>query len=403
MSKSMRLDDLSISRLSNTDLNDYFGSASSVKSAVEEIIRLHLKIDADLSKRQAVEILRRILINRGSELYNTVSRMRDSSMRLRLEDNDLLDDMNLLSEKNDLNVKYLSSDVLTKFHSLRVIKTLELQKTRRTNRFDYEELISDNIDETLDHKEMIEPITEDDTTLNQSESIEDLFASYTIIDQFNDLDDYEKEDYCGEIDRIISAGNVMKSTIDIYDIENGNVDLSDDQMKDYLTTIQTVINLLEPTKSSNASKILFKSFVDSEYSLNVTNLFIKVYHRLSIDESRLKMKKDIEDARLDGFEYGEIDFFYADESARREFLETLSYLLMRRDTEVANQLLDLMNAKNKTLTKEEIDSNVAYRVLIIDRYDRIEIKLAKVNVTMIDSFDNKMIVSQSLLEKIECV
>ena len=78
MSKSMRLDDLSISRLSNTDLNDYFGSASSVKSAVEEIIRLHLKIDADLSKRQAVEILRRILINRGSELYNTVSRMRDS-------------------------------------------------------------------------------------------------------------------------------------------------------------------------------------------------------------------------------------------------------------------------------------------------------------------------------------
>lgn len=403
MSKSMRLDDLSISRLSNTDLNDYFGSASSVKSAVEEIIRLHLKIDADLSKRQAVEILRRILINRGSELYNTVSRMRDSSMRLRLEDNDLLDDMNRLSEKNDLNVKYLSSDVLTKFHSLRVIKTLELQKTRRTNRFDYEELISDNIDETLDHKEMIEPITEDDTILNQSESIEDLFASYTIIDQFNDLDDYEKEDYCGEIDRIISAGNVMKSTIDIYDIENGNVDLSDDQMKDYLTTIQTVINLLEPTKSSNASKILFKSFVDSEYSLNVTNLFIKVYHRLSIDESRLKMKKDIEDARLDGFEYGEIDFFYADESARREFLETLSYLLMRRDTEVTNQLLDLMNAKNKTLTKEEIDSNVAYRVLIIDRYDRIEIKLAKVNVTMIDSFDNKMIVSQSLLEKIECV
>lgn len=403
MSKSMRLDDLSISRLSNTDLNDYFGSASSVKSAVEEIIRLHLKIDADLSKRQAVEILRRILINRGSELYNTVSRMRDSSMRLRLEDNDLLDDMNRLSEKNDLNVKYLSSDVLTKFHSLRVIKTLELQKTRRTNRFDYEELISDNIDETLDHNAMIEPITEDDTTLNQSESIEDLFASYTIIDQFNDLDDYEKEDYCGEIDRIISAGNVMKSTIDIYDIENGNVDLSDDQMKDYLTTIQTVINLLEPTKSSNASKILFKSFVDSEYSLNVTNLFIKVYHRLSIDESRLKMKKDIEDARLDGFEYGEIDFFYADESARREFLETLSYLLMRRDTEVANQLLDLMNAKNKTLTKEEIDSNVAYRVLIIDRYDRIEIKLAKVNVTMIDSFDNKMIVSHSLLEKIECV
>lgn len=403
MSKSMRLDDLSISRLSNTDLNDYFGSASSVKSAVEEIIRLHLKIDADLSKRQAVEILRRILINRGSELYNTVSRMRDSSMRLRLEDNDLLDDMNLLSEKNDLNVKYLSSDVLTKFHSLRVIKTLELQKTRRTNRFDYEELISDNIDETLDHKEMIEPITEDDTTLNQSESIEDLFASYTIIDQFNDLDDYEKEDYCGEIDRIISAGNVIKSTIDIYDIENGNVDLSDDQMKDYLTTIQTVINLLEPTKSSNASKILFKSFVDSEYSLNVTNLFIKVYHRLSIDESRLKMKKDIEDARLDGFEYGEIDFFYADESARREFLETLSYLLMRRDIEVANQLLDLMNAKNKTLTKEEIDSNVAYRVLIVDRYDRIEIKLAKVNVTMIDSFDNKMIVSHSLLEKIECV
>ena len=403
MSKSMRLDDLSISRLSNTDLNDYFGSASSVKSAVEEIIRLHLKIDADLSKRQAVEILRRILINRGSELYNTVSRMRDSSMRLRLEDNDLLDDMNRLSEKNDLNVKYLSSDVLTKFHSLRVIKTLELQKTRRTNRFDYEELISDDIDETLDHKAMIEPITEDDTTLNQSESIEDLFASYTIIDQFNDLDDYEKEDYCGEIDRIISAGNVIKSTIDIYDIENGNVDLSDDQMKDYLTTIQTVINLLEPTKSSNASKILFKSFVDSEYSLNVTNLFIKVYHRLSIDESRLKMKKDIEDARLDGFEYGEIDFFYADESARREFLETLSYLLMRRDTEVANQLLDLMNAKNKTLTKEEIDSNVAYRVLIIDRYDRIEIKLAKVNVTMIDSFDNKMIVSQSLLEKIECV
>lgn len=403
MSKSMRLDDLSISRLSNTDLNDYFGSASSVKSAVEEIIRLHLKIDADLSKRQAVEILRRVLINRGSELYNTVSRMRDSSMRLRLEDNDLLDDMNRLSEKNDLNVKYLSSDVLTKFHSLRVIKTLELQKTRRTNRFDYEELISDNIDETLDHKEMIEPITEDDTTLNQSESIEDLFASYTIIDQFNDLDDYEKEDYCGEIDRIISAGNVIKSTIDIYDIENGNVDLSDDQMKDYLTTIQTVINLLEPTKSSNASKILFKSFVDSEYSLNVTNLFIKVYHRLSIDESRLKMKKDIEDARLDGFEYGEIDFFYADESARREFLETLSYLLMRRDTEVANQLLDLMNAKNKTLTKEEIDSNVAYRVLIIDRYDRIEIKLAKVNVTMIDSFDNKMIVSHSLLEKIECV
>ena len=402
MSKSMRLDDLSISRLSNTDLNDYFGSASSVKSAVEEIIRLHLKIDADLSKRQAVEILRRILINRGSELYNTVSRIRDSSMRLRLEDNDLLDDMNLLSEKNDLNVKYLSSDVLTKFHSLRVIKTLELQKTRRTNRFDYEELTSDD-DETLDHKEMIEPITEDDTTLNQSESIEDLFASYTIIDQFNDLDDYEKEDYCGEIDRIISAGNVMKSTIDIYDIENGNVDLSDDQMKDYLTTIQTVINLLEPTKSSNASKILFKSFVDSEYSLNVTNLFIKVYHRLSIDESRLKMKKDIEDARLDGFEYGEIDFFYADESARREFLETLSYLLMRRDTEVANQLLDLMNAKNKTLTKEEIDSNVAYRVLIIDRYDRIEIKLAKVNVMMIDSFDNKMIVSQSLLEKIECV
>lgn len=403
MSKSMRLDDLSISRLSNTDLNDYFGSASSVKSAVEEIIRLHLKIDADLSKRQAVEILRRILINRGSELYNTVSRMRDSSMRLRLEDNDLLDDMNRLGEKNDLNVKYLSSDVLTKFHSLRVIKTLELQKTRRTNRFDYEELISDNIDETLDHKEMIEPITENDTTLNQSESIEDLFASYTIIDQFNDLDDYEKEDYCGEIDRIISAGNVMKSTIDIYDIENGNVDLSDDQMKDYLTTIQTVINLLEPTKSSNASKILFKSFVDSEYSLNVTNLFIKVYHRLSIDESRLKMKKDIEDARLDGFEYGEIDFFYADESARREFLETLSYLLMRRDTEVANHLLDLMNAKNKTLTKEEIDSNVAYRVLIIDRYDRIEIKLAKVNVTMIDSFDNKMIVSRSLLEKIECV
>lgn len=403
MSKSMRLDDLSISRLSNTDLNDYFGSASSVKSAVEEIIRLHLKIDADLSKRQAVEILRRILINRGSELYNTVSRMRDSSMRLRLEDNDLLDDMNRLSEKNDLNVKYLSSDVLTKFHSLRVIKTLELQKTRRTNRFDYEELISDNIDETLDHKTMIEPITEDDTILNQSESIEDLFASYTIIDQFNDLDDYEKEDYCGEIDRIISAGNVIKSTIDIYDIENGNVDLSDDQMKDYLTTIQTVINLLEPTKSSNASKILFKSFVDSEYSLNVTNLFIKVYHRLSIDESRLKMKKDIEDARLDGFEYGEIDFFYADESARREFLETLSYLLMRRDTEVANQLLDLMNAKNKTLTKEEIDSNVAYRVLIIDRYDRIEIKLAKVNVTMIDSFDNKMIVSHSLLEKIECV
>lgn len=403
MSKSMRLDDLSISRLSNTDLNDYFGSASSVKSAVEEIIRLHLKIDADLSKRQAVEILRRILINRGSELYNTVSRMRDSSMRLRLEDNDLLDDMNRLSEKNDLNVKYLSSDVLTKFHSLRVIKTLELQKTRRTNRFDYEELISDNIDETLDHKEMIEPVTEDDTILNQSESIEDLFASYTIIDQFNDLDDYEKEDYCGEIDRIISAGNVIKSTIDIYDIENGNVDLSDDQMKDYLTTIQTVINLLEPTKSSNASKILFKSFVDSEYSLNVTNLFIKVYHRLSIDESRLKMKKDIEDARLDGFEYGEIDFFYADESARREFLETLSYLLMRRDTEVANQLLDLMNAKNKTLTKEEIDSNVAYRVLIIDRYDRIEIKLAKVNVTMIDSFDNKMIVSHSLLEKIECV
>lgn len=403
MSKSMRLDDLSISRLSNTDLNDYFGSASSVKSAVEEIIRLHLKIDADLSKRQAVEILRRILINRGSELYNTVSRMRDSSMRLRLEDNDLLDDMNRLSEKNDLNVKYLSSDVLTKFHSLRVIKTLELQKTRRTNRFDYEELISDNIDETLDHKEMIEPITEDDTILNQSESIEDLFASYTIIDQFNDLDDYEKEDYCGEIDRIISAGNVIKSTIDIYDIENGNVDLSDDQMKDYLTTIQTVINLLEPTKSSNASKILFKSFVDSEYSLNVTNLFIKVYHRLSIDESRLKMKKDIEDARLDGFEYGEIDFFYADESARREFLETLSYLLMRRDTEVANQLLDLMNAKNKTLTKEEIDSNVAYRVLIVDRYDRIEIKLAKVNVTMIDSFDNKMIVSHSLLEKIECV
>ena len=403
MSKSMRLDDLSISRLSNTDLNDYFGSASSVKSAVEEIIRLHLKIDADLSKRQAVEILRRILINRGSELYNTVSRMRDSSMRLRLEDNDLLDDMNRLSEKNDLNVKYLSSDVLTKFHSLRVIKTLELQKTRRTNRFDYEELISDNIDETLDHNAMIEPITEDDKTLNQSESIEDLFASYTIIDQFNDLDDYEKEDYCGEIDRIISAGNVMKSTIDIYDIENGNVDLSDDQMKDYLTTIQTVINLLEPTKSSNASKILFRSFVDSEYSLNVTNLFIKVYHRLSIDESRLKMKKDIEDARLDGFEYGEIDFFYADESARREFLETLSYLLMRRDTEVANQLLDLMNAKNKTLTKEEIDSNVAYRVLIIDRYDRIEIKLAKVNVTMIDSFDNKMIVSQSLLEKIECV
>lgn len=402
MNKSMRLDDLSISRLSNTDLNDYFGSASSVKLAVEEIIRLHLKIDADLSKRQAVEILRRILINRGSELYNTVSRMRDSSMRLRLEDNDLLDDMNRLSEKNDLNVKYLSSDVLTKFHSLRVIKTLELQKTRRTNRFDYEELISDD-DETLDHKEMIEPITEDDTTLNQSESIEDLFASYTIIDQFNDLDDYEKEDYCGEIDRIISAGNVMKSTIDIYDIENGNVDLSDDQMKDYLTTIQTVINLLEPTKSSNASKILFKSFVDSEYSLNVTNLFIKVYHRLSIDEFRLKMKKDIEDARLDGFEYGEIDFFYADESARREFLETLSYLLMRRDTEVANQLLDLMNAKNKTLTKEEIDSNVAYRVLIIDRYDRIEIKLAKVNVTMIDSFDNKMIVSHSLLEKIECV
>lgn len=403
MNKSMRLDDLSISRLSNTDLNDYFGSASSVKSAVEEIIRLHLKIDADLSKRQAVEILRRILINRGSELYNTVSRMRDSSMRLRLEDNDLLDDMNRLSEKNDLNVKYLSSDVLTKFHSLRVIKTLELQKTRRTNRFDYEELISDNIDETLDHKEMIEPITENDTILNQSESIEDLFASYTIIDQFNDLDDYEKEDYCGEIDRIISAGNVIKSTIDIYDIENGNVDLSDDQMKDYLTTIQTVINLLEPTKSSNASKILFKSFVDSEYSLNVTNLFIKVYHRLSIDESRLKMKKDIEDARLDGFEYGEIDFFYADESARREFLETLSYLLMRRDIEVANQLLDLMNAKNKTLTKEEIDSNVAYRVLIVDRYDRIEIKLAKVNVTMIDSFDNKMIVSHSLLEKIECV
>ena len=403
MSKSMRLDDLSISRLSNTDLNDYFGSASSVKSAVEEIIRLHLKIDADLSKRQAVEILRRILINRGSELYNTVSRMRDSSMRLRLEDNDLLDDMNRLSEKNDLNVKYLSSDVLTKFHSLRVIKTLELQKTRRTNRFDYEEIISDNIDETLDHKEMIEPITENDTILNQSESIEDLFASYTIIDQFNDLDDYEKEDYCGEIDRIISAGNVIKSTIDIYDIENGNVDLSDDQMKDYLTTIQTVINLLEPTKSSNASKILFKSFIDSEYSLNVTNLFIKVYHRLSIDESRLKMKKDIEDARLDGFEYGEIDFFYADESARREFLETLSYLLMRRDTEVANQLLDLMNAKNKTLTKEEIDSNVAYRVLIIDRYDRIEIKLAKVDVTMIDSFDNKMIVSHSLLEKIECV
>ena len=403
MSTSMRLDDLSISRLSNTDLNDYFGSASSVKSAVEEIIRLHLKIDADLSKRQAVEILRRILINRGSELYNTVSRMRDSSMRLRLEDNDLLDDMNRLSEKNDLNVKYLSSDVLTKFHSLRVIKTLELQKTRRTNRFDYEELISDNIDETLDHKEMIEPITENDTILNQSESIEDLFASYTIIDQFNDLDDYEKEDYCGEIDRIISAGNVIKSTIDIYDIENGNVDLSDDQMKDYLTTIQTVINLLEPTKSSNASKILFKSFVDSEYSLNVTNLFIKVYHRLSIDESRLKMKKDIEDARLDGFEYGEIDFFYADESARRELLETLSYLLMRRDIEVANQLLDLMNAKNKTLTKEEIDSNVAYRVLIVDRYDRIEIKLAKVNVTMIDSFDNKMIVSHSLLEKIECV
>lgn len=401
MSKSMRLDDLSISRLSNIDLSDYFGSASSIKSAMEEIIRLHLKIDADLSKRQAVEVLRRILINRGSELYNTASRMRDSSMRLRLEDSEILDDIIDLNEKNDLNVKYLSSDILTKFHSLCVIKTLELPKTRRTNRFDYEELTDLETTETNDHSDMIEAITNADASLGQSESVEDLFASYIIIDQFNDLDDYEKEDYCGEIDRIISAGNVIKSTIDIYDIENGNVDLSDDQMKDYLTTIKTVIDLLEPTKSSNASKILFKSFVDSEYSLNVTNLFIKVYHRLSIDESRLKMKKDIEDARLDGFEYGEIDFFYADESARREFLETLSYLLMRRDTEVANQMLDLMNAKNKTLTKEEIDSNVAYRVLIVDRYDMIEIKLAKVNVTTIDSFDNKMIISQSLLEKIE--
>lgn len=401
MSKSMRLDDLSISRLSNIDLSDYFGSASSIKSAMEEIIRLHLKIDADLSKRQAVEVLRRILINRGSELYNTASRMRDSSMRLRLEDSEILDDIVDLNEKNDLNVKYLSSDILTKFHSLCVIKTLELPKTRRTNRFDYEELTDLETTESNDHSDMIEAITNADASLGQSESVEDLFASYTIIDQFNDLDDYEKEDYCGEIDRIISAGNVIKSTIDIYDIENGNVDLSDDQMKDYLTTIKTVIDLLEPTKSSNASKILFKSFVDSEYALNVTNLFIKVYHRLSIDESRLKMKKDIEDARLDGFEYGEIDFFYADESARREFLETLSYLLMRRDTEVANQMLDLMNAKNKTLTKEEIDSNIAYRVLIVDRYDTIEIKLAKVNVTTIDSFDNKMIISQSLLEKIE--
>ncbi len=400
MSKSMRLDDLSISRLSNIDLNDYFGSASSIKSAIEEIIRLHLKIDADLSKRQAVEVLRRILINRGSELYNTASRMRDSSMRLRLEDSEILDDMINLNEKNDLNVKYLSSDILTKFHSLCVIKTLELPKTRRTNRFDYEELKDSETNESNDHSDLIESIN-NDTSLGQSESIEDLFASYTIIDQFNDLDDYEKEDYCGEIDRIISAGNVIKSTIDIYDIENGNVDLSDNQMKDYLTTIKTVIDLLEPTRSSNASKVLFKTFADSEYSLNVTNLFIKVYHRLSINESRLKMQKDIEDARLDGFEYGEIDFFYADESARREFLETLSYLLMRRDTEVANQLLDLMNAKNKTLTKEEIDSNVAYRVLIVDRYDTIEIKLAKVNVTMIDFFDNKMIISQSILEKIE--
>lgn len=173
----LNFNDLDYARLRSFMKTDYYMSADSILQMIETAILQDFQLDATLSKNQAIEALRRNLLEDDTILVRTSSRVRKSTLASKsLSDADkrLFDHA---IESNSFDVKYLTQSLADRLNGVQTEIVEPMKLTRSKSRFEGEYLSTESLEE-MEHE--IESVKNDYDT--EDFDVRSLFEDGAIFD-----------------------------------------------------------------------------------------------------------------------------------------------------------------------------------------------------------------------------
>ena len=152
----LNFNDLDYARLRSFMKTDYYMSADSILQMIETAILQDFQLDATLSKNQAIEALRRNLLEDDTILVRTSSRVRKSTLASKsLSDADkrLFDHA---IESNSFDVKYLTQSLADRLNGVQTEIVEPMKLTRSKSRFEGEYLSNESLEEMEHEIESVE-------------------------------------------------------------------------------------------------------------------------------------------------------------------------------------------------------------------------------------------------------
>lgn len=143
----LNFNDLDYTRLRSFMKTDYYMSADSILQMIETALLQDFQLDATLSKNQAIEALRRNLLEDDTILVRTSSRVRKSTLASKASidaDKRLFDNA---IEPNSFDIKYLTQSLADRLIEVQTEIIEPMKLTRSKSRFEGEYLSNESLEE----------------------------------------------------------------------------------------------------------------------------------------------------------------------------------------------------------------------------------------------------------------
>ena len=301
----LNFNDLDYARLRSFMKTDYYMSADSILQMIETAILQDFQLDATLSKNQAIEALRRNLLEDDTILVRTSSRVRKSTLASKSSsdaDKRLFDHA---IESNSFDIKYLTQSLADRLIDVRTEIVEPMKLTRSKSRFEGEYLSTESLEE-MEHE--IESVKNDYDT--EDFDVRSLFEDGAIFDpnarQHDDQSEFDVFKNLSEEDKdyLIS---------ELYDGFGVNHSDDDDRYQDEILPANCLLYLradyetqrnmissihLKYLEMMNAfSKVLIRELHAKDESHAVERLFeafeVAPNHRLNLQGLIRKFEKDL--------------------------------------------------------------------------------------------------------------
>ena len=143
----LNFNDLDYTRLRSFMKTDYYMSADSILQMIETALLQDFQLDAALSKNQAIEALRRNLLEDDTILVRTSSQIRKSTLASRtLNEADKRSFDNAI-EPNSFDIKYLTQSLADRLIDVQTEIVEPMKLTRSKSRFEGDYLSNDSLEE----------------------------------------------------------------------------------------------------------------------------------------------------------------------------------------------------------------------------------------------------------------